>query len=76
MSQTNAKPTAPLVAAAWGLIGGGIAALIVAFVVNFYDVPVVTSLLAPIGWAALAAGIVVAGIAAYRRAQARDARRD
>lgn len=69
------KPTARLVAASWLLIGGGILALVVGFVVNFYDVPVVTSVLAPIGWMALVAGIVVAGVGAYRRAVARDANR-
>ncbi|NCD19529.1 MAG: hypothetical protein EOL89_06050 [Actinobacteria bacterium] len=68
------KPTARLVATAWLLIGGGLLALIVAFVVNFYDVPIVTSVLAPIGWIALVAGFAVAGVAAYRRAAARDAR--
>lgn len=68
------KPTARLVATAWLLIGGGLLALIVAFVVNFYDVPIVTSVLAPIGWIALVAGFAVAGVAAYRRATARDAR--
>ena len=68
----NKRPTARLVGLAWLLIGGGIAALVVGFVVNFYDVPVVTSVLAPLGWAAIAAGITCAGLAAYRRAQARD----
>lgn len=31
-------------------------------------------LLAPIGWIALVAGVAVAGVAAFRRAAARDAR--
>ena len=68
----NKRPTARLVGLAWLLIGGGIAALVVGFVVNFYDVPVVTSVLAPLGWAAIVAGITCAGLAAYRRARARD----
>lgn len=70
---TQRTNTARLTLAAWLLIGGGIVALIVGFVVNFYDVPAVTSVLAPVGWVALLAGLVCAGVAAYRRAKSRDA---